>query len=765
MGKGTVLANLGQGKYSVAVDTGAASAAALLAQLQAEFAALQTQITQATNAVASLNAQVQALNDAWAAKLAAYAANPSGDSTAMEKALVALRTKEDERDARQRELTTMILNRGELAKRINVIQDGNYNAAREVWCADYTLQATGEVATIEVPGEPQNVLMVPGGAAHTAADGQLLARELMTGPQAYFNAAILPGWQKFKPTYRTGRITAISLNTADVELDAAISSVTELTLNVNQTTTLSNVPIQYMDCNGEAFVINDNVVVEFEGQNWNSPKIIGFKANPKPCGFYFTFAKVLGGTTPSGFPYVSGPAPNYFGETGLRYKKTPLSLQSNFFYGGDRVFFGSGGIVSWRKGGDPYNFPYVMIGNQVVDCATPEFYSWLSAMPEIPGYDPVSEPYSIKYLYYYSLGHLCGAGLYNNVLYFCLLFRESGVAIGTSEQGNQVDKLIFYYKNLSTNQITKYHEHIITVLSYEKIPNVTSQYNVTTSGNSLVYLETLTPLLDSSLLNTTYVASNPGLYGFELYKRGAYYEIPRISLGGTGECNYKVSFHPTEKKAIFAVIQNGQYGYKQITETTNIFSAANGLVGAEYHYEDGRICTLTISNYTLGTDEDYGCTFTATFSEGNVQFTSGSPRLGFLGDINLCHPLLNSTIQRETVESNPTVTRNFFNGAYTESRQNGTVYDFKQTYLLFPYTSWYNFLDTRPVLYLTRTVLYKNKFHCLFYTRIGAVSFPVLKLISSDFTQAQFQSDTGAGIGDGASGGQFAPIVIGFSPS
>jgi hypothetical protein len=295
MGKATVLSNLGEGRYSVALDTGAASAAALLAQLQADFAALETQITQATNAVANLNNQVQALNDAWAAELAAYAANPSANTAAMEKALVALRTKEDERDARQRELTTMILNRGELAKRINVIQDKNYSAAREIWCADFTPDASGEVATIEIPGEPQHVLMVPGGAAHTASDGQLLARELMTGPQAYFNAAVLPGWQKFKPTYRRGVITAINYenDTADVTLTDDRSTAWGLGsqgLGINQTSTLSAVPILYQDCNAEVFEVGDNCVIEFQGQDWSNPKLIGFLSNPKSCSVWYLVA-------------------------------------------------------------------------------------------------------------------------------------------------------------------------------------------------------------------------------------------------------------------------------------------------------------------------------------------------------------------------------------------------------------------------------------------------------------------------------------------
>jgi len=38
-----------------------------------------------------------------------------------------------------------------------------------------------------------------------------------------------------------------------------------------------------MECNGAAFEEGDEVVIEFQGQDWNNPRVIGFKENPKPC--------------------------------------------------------------------------------------------------------------------------------------------------------------------------------------------------------------------------------------------------------------------------------------------------------------------------------------------------------------------------------------------------------------------------------------------------------------------------------------------------
>jgi hypothetical protein len=159
----------------------------------------------------------------------------------------------------------------------------------DAWCVDYTENATGNVATIEIPGEPSRPINIAaGGRAPSLTDGKLRSRSFMTGPQAYFNAAILPGWQKFKPTYRRGTITSINTenNTANLTLyddRSTAANFSGVGLVINQTNTLSNVPIVYLDCNAFAFKVGDDCVIEFQGQNWNNPKLIGFVNNPRPC--------------------------------------------------------------------------------------------------------------------------------------------------------------------------------------------------------------------------------------------------------------------------------------------------------------------------------------------------------------------------------------------------------------------------------------------------------------------------------------------------
>lgn len=154
---------------------------------------------------------------------------------------------------------------------------------RPAWCADFTEDAAGLVATLDVPGESALILVAPDGRAPTVDDGALTAREIQSPAQVYWNAAVLPGWQKFKPTYRWGTITALNVGTdrASVTLAPAVSSAQGL--DVNQAEALENVPVVYMTCNAGAFEVGDRCIVKFEGQDWSAPKVVGFLDNPKPC--------------------------------------------------------------------------------------------------------------------------------------------------------------------------------------------------------------------------------------------------------------------------------------------------------------------------------------------------------------------------------------------------------------------------------------------------------------------------------------------------
>jgi hypothetical protein len=117
-------------------------------------------------------------------------------------------------------------------------------------------------------------------------DGTMQSTLIMSPAQNFVNRALLPGWQRHMPTYRWGTIATLDkdADTCTVELAGATSS--QQNLNINLQSTLTNVPVVYMRCNAKAFEEGDEVVVQFESQSWDKPRVIGFLSNPKECKLY-----------------------------------------------------------------------------------------------------------------------------------------------------------------------------------------------------------------------------------------------------------------------------------------------------------------------------------------------------------------------------------------------------------------------------------------------------------------------------------------------
>ena len=176
--------------------------------------------------------------------------------------------------------------RNEAQKKIDSMDAMESPPQEQAWCADFTEDASGEVATIEIPGEPQSILIAPlsPSGAGEPIGGQLIPREWMSGPQAFFNAAILPGWQKWMPTYRVGEILSLDpgAGTCSVQIDPATSTARGLGVN-QQGGTLHEVPVRYMECDSSAFEDGDRVVVRFDSRDWDQPVVVGFESNPKVC--------------------------------------------------------------------------------------------------------------------------------------------------------------------------------------------------------------------------------------------------------------------------------------------------------------------------------------------------------------------------------------------------------------------------------------------------------------------------------------------------
>lgn len=158
------------------------------------------------------------------------------------------------------------------------------------WCADLTEDLSGDVGTVEVPGEVGILQIQPGyednAEYNQARDGQLFSTVDMTPAQLFMNLALLPGWQKWRPIFRHGTITSVDkeADTASVNLDLVTSS--QQSLEINQESSLTGVEIEYMNCNSFAFDDGDEVLIMFTNADFGNPKIIGFKEDPQSCVGY-----------------------------------------------------------------------------------------------------------------------------------------------------------------------------------------------------------------------------------------------------------------------------------------------------------------------------------------------------------------------------------------------------------------------------------------------------------------------------------------------
>ena len=290
MGSGTIDSEEGEGEYTITVDTGSAILNARSISLSNRLAVAVAEAvgltTEKTNQQIFYNNALDELNTAIDAYVAILQTGGKGED---ESAEVSAKTAATLNAKISLDTATLALNKN-TANQDNIQAELDYLSGwdlveqKTAWCVDYTLEATGDSATIEIPGEPVQVLLAPGCASPVpATDGILTARPAHSPSQLYLNLAILPGWQKFSPTFRVGVISEIDtdLDICTVDLDDAASSAQSL--DINQESTLYEVPVTYMTCNATAFEDSDRVVVQFLGQDWEQPTVIGFETNPKPC--------------------------------------------------------------------------------------------------------------------------------------------------------------------------------------------------------------------------------------------------------------------------------------------------------------------------------------------------------------------------------------------------------------------------------------------------------------------------------------------------
>jgi hypothetical protein len=170
------------------------------------------------------------------------------------------------------------------------------------WCADYTEDLTGTVATLEVPGEVDPTLggginIKPGyvSAAWSSAYGQIQFGKVLSPAGFAWNLTMLQPWLKWMPLWRYATVDAVDEenDTVDVTLHPILSKARvwlrrDTSFNVPWQGKMSGVPVKYMECDADAFDIGDEVVVQFalvpaSDPPDYTPTCIGFKTAPQEC--------------------------------------------------------------------------------------------------------------------------------------------------------------------------------------------------------------------------------------------------------------------------------------------------------------------------------------------------------------------------------------------------------------------------------------------------------------------------------------------------
>ena len=289
MGKARILEAHGEGRYTIEIveareraESAKQQAESRIQTLTAEVNQLDAKIQAAQQAVDQAALEQNAAIEQWQQEVAEQGGS-SVDLDAFARKLLESAGKRDALRAENRSKELRIAADQALVARINSLPPLRQMQA---WCADYTDDLTGEVATAEVPGEVGNVIIKPGfenaNQWSATADGAMQPALAGTPASVFYNLAMKPGWQKWRPTYRTATITSIDGDTCSITLDAATSS--QQALSVNARSSYSGVPILYMDCNGEAFEQGDRVLVAFAG-NVEGPTVVGFEQEPRQCDY------------------------------------------------------------------------------------------------------------------------------------------------------------------------------------------------------------------------------------------------------------------------------------------------------------------------------------------------------------------------------------------------------------------------------------------------------------------------------------------------
>lgn len=199
--------------------------------------------------------------------------------------------------------------------RENLLESIQAAAAQEIWAwaAAYVDDlAEGEtVSTAEIPGwylrdavekistfgvrnDPGEVIPSSAviyserdiniiGAASTTV-GRLRPAETLNDAAVFLNAALEPGWAKWLPLWRYGTVTARTNGLCSVTLESTAARALGDALVIDESLALTDVPIVFLPSSCWTLIaVGAEVLVQFDGQDRDTPQIIGWRREPLPC--------------------------------------------------------------------------------------------------------------------------------------------------------------------------------------------------------------------------------------------------------------------------------------------------------------------------------------------------------------------------------------------------------------------------------------------------------------------------------------------------
>lgn len=232
MGQGTIAGGGPDGLYDVTLVKSTTRAEANISKLGARISELADLLSDLEDEIDEAQSDYDNALAALNALIAAGA--PTADMTTATAVVIDKASTLNQAMAKKKRLG---LQKAEAEKALARLESAIESETVEAWCADFSEELTGGVGTIEINGRPTQILVMPGGNEDDAL-GLLQSPIANTPAGACFNFAILPWWQKYKPTYRVGVMINIPSETEGAGIDTCDVGILPVYgmqgINVNQ---------------------------------------------------------------------------------------------------------------------------------------------------------------------------------------------------------------------------------------------------------------------------------------------------------------------------------------------------------------------------------------------------------------------------------------------------------------------------------------------------------------------------------------------------